>query len=175
MHGGMELCNDHCLLLFHIGSAEEIFCKVLTECQTADSTEVTWLVDSQSVESSYLDGRALQGGRRYAAALYEYFKCDYCLTTPVLHLMSCLTVARVTSTSEGCQIELRLIVLAITEKDARTELKCVTWNQAGRQEVVTHLQLEGKTAPSCCFFKNMLCSFQRSTYAKKLICEIVLN
>lgn len=47
--------------------------------------------------------------------------------------------------SEGCQIELRLIVLAITEKDAGTELRCVTQNQAGRQEVVTHLQLEGKT------------------------------
>lgn len=70
MHGGMELCNNHCLLLFHLGSAEEMFCKVLTECQTADYTEVTWLVNSQSVESSYLDGRALQGGRRYAAALY---------------------------------------------------------------------------------------------------------
>lgn len=62
-----------------------------------------------------------------------------------------LIVARVTSTSEGCQIELRLIVLAITDRDARTELKCVTWNQAGRQEVVTHLQLEGKTAPSCSY------------------------
>lgn len=54
-------------------------------------------------------------------------------------------VARVTRMSEGCQIELRLIVLAINEKDASTELKCVTQNQAGRQEVVTHLQLEGKT------------------------------
>lgn len=56
--------------------------------------------------------------------------------------------------SEGCQIEVRLIVLAITEKDTSTELKCVTQNQAGRQEVVTLLQLEGKAAPSCsfCFF-----------------------
>lgn len=50
--------------------------------------------------------------------------------------------------SEGCQIELRLIVLAITEKDVSTELRCVTQNQAGRQEVVTHLQLEGKTEVS---------------------------
>lgn len=56
-----------------------------------------------------------------------------------------LVVARVTRMSEGCQIELRLIVLAITEKDANTELRCKTQNQAGRQEVVTHLQLEGKT------------------------------
>lgn len=59
-----------------------------------------------------------------------------------------LIVARVTRMSEGCQIELRLIVLAITEKDANTELRCVTQNQAGRQEVVTHLQLEGKTEVS---------------------------
>lgn len=56
-----------------------------------------------------------------------------------------LIVARVTRMSEGCQIELRLIVLAITEKDANTELRCRTQNQAGRQEVVAYLQLEGKT------------------------------
>lgn len=37
---------------------------VLTGCQAADSTVVTWLVNGQSVESSYLDGRALQGARR---------------------------------------------------------------------------------------------------------------
>lgn len=59
-----------------------------------------------------------------------------------------LTVARVTRVSEGCQIELRLIVLAVTEKDASTELRCVTQSRAGRQEVVTHLQLEGKTEVS---------------------------
>lgn len=81
--------------------------------------------------------------------------------------MFCLIVARVTSTSEGCQIELRLIVLAITEKDARTELKCVTWNQAGRQEVVTHLQLEGKTAPSCCFLKKNCAHFSVQLMLKR--------
>lgn len=59
--------------------------------------------------------------------------------------------------SEGCQIELRLIVLAVTEKDASAELRCVTQSRAGRQEVVTHLQLEGKTEVS--FFKT-LWSFQ---------------
>lgn len=160
-HGCTDLCNDQYVLLFHLGSAEEMFCKVLTECPTADSTEVMWLVNSQSVESSYLDGRALQGGRRYAATFknsnsFVFFEStftyDYCLSTPVLQLTFCVIVARVTRVSEGCQIELRLIVLAITEKDASTELKCVTQNQAGRQEVVTHLQLEGKTAPSCSFF-----------------------
>lgn len=46
-----------------LGSGLEIFCRVLTECQMADSTEVAWLVNGQSVESSYMDGRALQGGR----------------------------------------------------------------------------------------------------------------
>lgn len=97
------------------GSGLELFCTVLTECQMADSTEVTWLVNGQSVESSYLDGRALQGGRR------------------------------VTRVSDDCQIELRLILVAMTEEDENTELKCVTQNQAGRQEVVTQLQLEDST------------------------------
>ncbi|XP_078118582.1 interleukin-1 receptor type 2-like [Sander vitreus] len=97
------------------GSGVELFCKVLTECQMTDSTLVTWLVNDQSVESSYLDGRALQGGRR------------------------------VTRVSEGCQIELRLVIVAITEQDVKTELKCVTLNQGGRQEVVAQLQLEDTT------------------------------
>lgn len=47
-----------------LGSGLEIFCRVLTECQMADSTDVAWLVNGQSVGSSYMDGRALQGGRR---------------------------------------------------------------------------------------------------------------
>ncbi|XP_054471610.1 interleukin-1 receptor type 2 [Anoplopoma fimbria] len=97
------------------GSDRELSCKVLTGCQTVDYTEVTWLVNNQSVESSYLDGRALQGGRR------------------------------VTSVSEGCQIEVRLVVIAITEEDEKTELRCVAQNQGGRQEVVVRLQLEDST------------------------------
>ncbi|XP_034042303.1 interleukin-1 receptor type 2 [Thalassophryne amazonica] len=94
------------------GSAMEMFCRVLTDCQSADYTLVTWLVNDQSVESSYLDGRALQGGRR------------------------------VTKVSAGCEIELRLIVMAMTEEDINTELKCVAENKGGRQEVVTRLRLE---------------------------------
>ncbi|XP_071337408.1 interleukin-1 receptor type 2 isoform X2 [Trachinotus anak] len=97
------------------GSGLELLCKVLTECQMADSTVVTWLVNGQTVESSYLDGRALQGGRR------------------------------VTKVSESCQIELRLIVVAMTEEDVKAELKCVTQNQGGRHEVVAQLQLEDST------------------------------
>uniref|UniRef100_A0A3Q2PQD7 Interleukin-1 receptor type 2 n=1 Tax=Fundulus heteroclitus TaxID=8078 RepID=A0A3Q2PQD7_FUNHE len=97
------------------GSGLELFCHVLTECQLADSTVVTWLVNGQSVELSYLDMRALQGGRR------------------------------VTLESERCQIELRLVISIITEEDARTEMKCVAQNAGGRQEVVTMLQLEDTT------------------------------
>ncbi|KAI9534419.1 hypothetical protein NQZ68_012652 [Dissostichus eleginoides] len=94
------------------GSGLELFCTVLTGCQTAESTVVTWLVNGQSVESSYLNGRALQGGRR------------------------------VTRESEVCQVELRLLVVAMTDEDVNTELKCVAQNEGGRQEVVALLQLE---------------------------------
>ncbi|KAM3607780.1 uncharacterized protein V6R79_013885 [Siganus canaliculatus] len=97
------------------GSGLEVFCEVLTECEVSQSTMVMWLVNDQSLESSYLDGRALQGGRR------------------------------VTRVSEGCQIELRLILVAVTEEDVKTELKCVSQNRGGRQEVVTQLQLEDST------------------------------
>uniref|UniRef100_A0A3Q2E609 Interleukin-1 receptor type 2-like n=1 Tax=Cyprinodon variegatus TaxID=28743 RepID=A0A3Q2E609_CYPVA len=97
------------------GSSLELFCQVLTECPLADSTVVTWLVNSQSVESSYLERRALQGGRR------------------------------VTRVSEMCQIEQRLIIAVITEEDEQTELKCVTQNTSGRQEVVAILHLEDTT------------------------------
>ncbi|KAM9850615.1 interleukin-1 receptor type 2-like [Aulostomus maculatus] len=97
------------------GSGLELFCQVLTGCDVADSTGVSWLVGSQPVESSYLGGRALQGGRR------------------------------VTRMPDGCQIELRLIVASLTEEDTKTVLKCVTENRGGRQEVVLQLQLEDST------------------------------
>lgn len=83
-HGCLDLCNDQYLLLCHLGSAEEMFCKVLTECQTADSTEVMWLVNSQSVESSYLDGRALQGGRRYASTFRNSSSLFYVLSNLII-------------------------------------------------------------------------------------------
>lgn len=51
--------------------------------------------------------------------------------------------------SEGCQIELRLILVAMTEEDVKTELKCVTQNRGGRQEVVAQLQLEGECVSVC--------------------------
>ncbi|KAK5860668.1 hypothetical protein PBY51_022129 [Eleginops maclovinus] len=118
------------------GSGLELFCKVLTECQTAESTVVTWLVNDQSVETSYLDGRALQGGRR------------------------------VTAESEVCQVELRLLIVAMTNEDVNTELKCVAQNKGGRQEVVALLQLEDTTSTwllvatvAACFFLTVVSIF----------------
>ncbi|XP_068185613.1 interleukin-1 receptor type 2 [Antennarius striatus] len=100
---------------FH-GSGLQFFCEVITGCPMADATVVTWLIDGQSVEESYLNGRALQGGRR------------------------------VTRLPDGCHIELRLIIVKVTEEDVETRLKCVTHNKGGTQEVVTRLQLEDSTS-----------------------------
>lgn len=59
--------------------------------------------------------------------------------------VSCfLCVPRVSKVSGGCQIELRLVVVEMTEENVKTELKCITQNQGGRQEVVAQFQLEGK-------------------------------
>lgn len=46
--------------------------------------------------------------------------------------------------AEGCHIELEFILLALTEEDVKTELKCFTQNRGGRQEAVTQLQIEGE-------------------------------
>ncbi|CAG5865294.1 unnamed protein product [Menidia menidia] len=97
------------------GSGVELSCRVLTECPVADSTVVRWLVNGQSVESSPLDKRALEGGRR------------------------------VTSGAEGCWIELRLAVVEITGGDERAEVSCSARNGAGTREVFVRLQLEDAT------------------------------
>ncbi|XP_041858201.1 interleukin-1 receptor type 2 [Melanotaenia boesemani] len=94
------------------GSGLDLFCQVQTECQMADSTLVTWLVNGQSVELSYLERRALQGEKR------------------------------VTRVSKGCQVELKLIISVITEEEEKTEMKCVAQNAGGRSEVVAQIQLE---------------------------------
>ncbi|XP_075993938.1 interleukin-1 receptor type 2-like isoform X2 [Genypterus blacodes] len=94
------------------GSGLELLCKVLTGCQAADATAVEWQVNGQSAEASYLDGWGLLRGRR------------------------------VTRVQEGCYIELRLVVMALTEVHTRTELKCVAHNEGGRQEAFAQLQLE---------------------------------
>ncbi|XP_072253573.1 interleukin-1 receptor type 2 [Leuresthes tenuis] len=97
------------------GSGLKLSCQVLTECPMADFTLVSWLVNGQSVESSYLEKRALQGGRR------------------------------VTGVSEGCRIELILVIAEITKADEETEIKCVTQNKGGKREAVIQLQLEDST------------------------------
>lgn len=54
---------------------------------------------------------------------------------------------RVTRLSEDhCQIEVMLILLAMTEEEVKTELKCVAQNRGGRQEAVAQLRLEGDFA-----------------------------
>ncbi|XP_068602413.1 interleukin-1 receptor type 2 [Brachionichthys hirsutus] len=98
------------------GSVLELFCEVITGCPMAESTVVTWTVNGQSVESSYLNGRALQGERR------------------------------VTRLPEGCRVELKLLVVKVTVEDVETRLKCVAQNRGGRREVVTRLRLEDSTS-----------------------------
>uniref|UniRef100_H2LZH8 Ig-like domain-containing protein n=1 Tax=Oryzias latipes TaxID=8090 RepID=H2LZH8_ORYLA len=111
------------------GSGLEMFCQVLTECPTADSTLVMWQVDEQSVESSYLSRRALQGGRE------------------------------VTRVSTMCQIELRLIIADISEEDDHVEIKCVAQNVGGRQEVVALIKVEDATVTWVIVAVVALCFF----------------
>lgn len=56
--------------------------------------------------------------------------------------------------SNGCQIELGMAVERITAEDMKAELKCVTHNQEGRQEVVVQLRLEGEL---CVFIRLHIC------------------
>ncbi|XP_029968689.1 interleukin-1 receptor type 2 isoform X2 [Salarias fasciatus] len=111
------------------GSGLEMSCVVLTDCRLADSTQVTWLVNGQSLETSYLDRKALQGWRRVSVR------------------------------PDGCRLELRLMVSQISEEDQDVEVACVAHSAAGRREVVTRLRLEDSTftwavvgaAAACCF------------------------
>ncbi|XP_068458201.1 interleukin-1 receptor type 2 [Clinocottus analis] len=98
------------------GSGLELSCTVRAECQEVDHTLVTWLVNNQSMESWYLDGRGLQGGRR---------------------------VIRV---SGVCLVDLSLVFVSLTDEDEQTELRCVAQNRGGRQEVVVRLQLEDSSS-----------------------------
>ncbi|XP_030198925.1 interleukin-1 receptor type 2 [Gadus morhua] len=95
------------------GSGLELRCEVWAGCQSTDSTLVTWTVDGQSVDSSYLNPRALEGGRRVTQRM----------------------------TGE-CQVEVRLVIIALTNRDTEAEFKCVTHNEGGTREVVVQLRLE---------------------------------
>nr|XP_040056905.1 interleukin-1 receptor type 2-like [Gasterosteus aculeatus aculeatus] len=52
---------------------------------------------------------------------------------------------RVTGAPDGCRVELRLVVVAMTEEHTQSELRCVARNRGGQQEVVARLQLEDST------------------------------
>ncbi|XP_052004075.1 interleukin-1 receptor type 2 isoform X2 [Xyrauchen texanus] len=55
----------------HFGSSLAIQCTVSIGNQSAESTDVTWLVDGASVENSYLKGRAFQTDRRISTNYIE--------------------------------------------------------------------------------------------------------
>ncbi|KAL0963696.1 hypothetical protein UPYG_G00309710 [Umbra pygmaea] len=95
-----------------LGSALEISCQVFTESQSANTTVVTWLVNGQSVESSYLGGRALMSKRR------------------------------TTTVDGGYCVEVKLYITEMFQEDARVELKCVTQNKRGRQEVIARFKVK---------------------------------
>ncbi|XP_071004652.1 interleukin-1 receptor type 2 [Oncorhynchus clarkii lewisi] len=95
-----------------LGSVLEISCQVFTGSQSADATMVTWLVDGHSLDSSNLGGRALMSQRR------------------------------VTTVAGGCYVEVNLYIIELCDEDTRAELKCVTQNQGGRQEVIAQFRVE---------------------------------
>ncbi|XP_072541344.1 interleukin-1 receptor type 2 [Salminus brasiliensis] len=55
----------------HLGATLVIQCKVFVGNQSADSTEVDWLVNGQSLEHSYLSGRVFQAKQRVTASHIE--------------------------------------------------------------------------------------------------------
>ncbi|XP_061082160.1 interleukin-1 receptor type 2 [Conger conger] len=93
------------------GSGLLIMCAVSSGNQSADSTEVTWLLNGQTVSESFLGGRVLLGEKRVTAADGVNY------------------------------IELRLIFLEVSEEDTMAEIKCVAQNPRGREEVVVQVRL----------------------------------
>ncbi|XP_061649389.1 interleukin-1 receptor type 2 [Phyllopteryx taeniolatus] len=97
------------------GSGLEVTCTVLTDCHVTRYTAVRWWVDGIDVDVSHLNGRALQATRKES---------------------------RVAS---GCQVEVRMVVMAMAEAEEGTELTCVAQNQVARQEVTITLHVEDST------------------------------
>ncbi|XP_061142202.1 interleukin-1 receptor type 2 isoform X1 [Syngnathus typhle] len=94
------------------GSGLEVKCTVLTSCQSSPWTGVWWYADGVQVDASRLHGRSLQTGRRE------------------------------TRVGPGCQVEVGLVIMSMTEEEEGAELTCVTQNQDGRREVTVTLHLE---------------------------------
>lgn len=44
----------------------------------------------------------------------------------------------------GCYVEVNLYIIELCDEDTRAELKCVTQNQGGRQEVIAQFRVEGR-------------------------------
>ncbi|XP_036417830.1 interleukin-1 receptor type 2 [Colossoma macropomum] len=55
----------------HVGSSLAIQCEVFVGSQSLDFTEVTWLVNGQLPEHSYLNGRAFQANRKVSGSHIE--------------------------------------------------------------------------------------------------------
>ncbi|XP_057192787.1 interleukin-1 receptor type 2 isoform X4 [Triplophysa rosa] len=90
------------------GSRLEIQCKVFIGNQSAEFTDVTWMIGGTSVENSYLGKRVFQKEKRISAN----------------------------------HIEVQLVILKLQKEDNGAELKCISQNQAKKQEVVTEIKLE---------------------------------
>ncbi|KAJ8349928.1 hypothetical protein SKAU_G00250580 [Synaphobranchus kaupii] len=102
---------------FHstLGSSLLIMCKASSGNQSADTTEVTWLINGHTVQESFLSSRVLMGEKK------------------------------VTVENGVNYIELGLIFLELFEEDTRAEIKCVAQNHGGREEVVVQVRLEDST------------------------------
>lgn len=98
-----------------LGSSLLIMCKVSSGNQSADSTEVTWFINGQTVQEYSLSGHALLGEKK-------------------------VTVEKGVN-----YVELGLVFLELFEEDTRAEIKCVAQNHRGREEVVVHVRLEDST------------------------------
>ncbi|XP_049584600.1 interleukin-1 receptor type 2 isoform X2 [Syngnathus scovelli] len=94
------------------GSGLEVKCTALTSCQSSPWTAVWWFADGVQIDASRLHGRALQTGRRE------------------------------TRVTPGCQVEVGLVIMSMTEEEEGVELTCVTQNQDGRREVTVTLHVE---------------------------------
>nr|XP_055072365.1 interleukin-1 receptor type 2 isoform X2 [Misgurnus anguillicaudatus] len=102
------------LIKSHCGSRLEIPCTVSFGNQSAESTEVTWVIDETSVENSYLGERAFQTEKKILAN----------------------------------HIEVKLVILQLQEEDNGAQLKCISQNQAQKQEVVAQIKVEVQDSKS---------------------------
>ncbi|KAJ8253491.1 hypothetical protein GJAV_G00213730 [Gymnothorax javanicus] len=97
------------------GSSLLVICTVSSGSQSADSTEVTWLINGQPVQEYFLSGRVLLGEKTVTVRNGVHY------------------------------IELGLIFLELVREDTRAEIKCVAQNHRGREEAWVQIRLEDST------------------------------